>query len=223
MTDVAVERIEIRGEDDVRLHSPSGSMRARHVVVAAGGWAARLLTDVPGVTLPQLRLTQEQPALFAPIEAPWPSFIHHVPAETPELGVYGLGGTEGVKIGHHGVGREVRPQDRRDDAAVIDDAAVALLVDYARRWLPGVDVDRVAAQICTYTTTVDSDFAIGRAGPVTIATGFSGHGFKFGPVLGELVAGHVLGTVGGAVSTELHVAAAERFSLTRSRTAPARP
>jgi sarcosine oxidase len=223
LTDRPVERVEIRGEDDVRLRTPSGSVRARQLVVATGGWTTRLLDGVPGVTLPRLRLTQEQPALFPPIEAPWPSFIHHVPADTPELGVYGLGGTEGVKIGHHGIGREVRPENRKTDAETIDDAELALLVAYARRWLPGVDLERASAQTCTYTSTVDSDFAVGRTGPITVATGFSGHGFKFGPVLGELVAGHVLGTPGDAVPPALHAAAAERFSLTRPRTAPAHP
>jgi sarcosine oxidase len=230
LTGTGVERVQVQAEDDVRLHCAGGDVvRVRQVVVAAGGWTAGLLAGVPGLDLPRLRVTQEQPALFAPLEAPWPSFIHHRAAITGEphhgIAVYGLGGTEGVKVGFHGTGREVDPAHRRRDAADIDPAELDALTDYARRWLPGVDVARVRAQTCTYTSTVDDDFAIGRVGPVTVATGFSGHGFKFGPAIGHLVAGHVLGvprTDGGTavpshVPAEVHAQAAARFSLTRIR------
>ncbi|MDJ0439737.1 FAD-dependent oxidoreductase [Rhodococcus qingshengii] len=47
---------------------------------------------------------------------------------------------------------------------------------------------------CLYTSTPDSNFVIDRVGAVTVAAGFSGHGFKFGPALGELVADLVDGT-----------------------------
>ena len=41
---------------------------------------------------------------------------------------------------------------------------------------------------CLYDITPTEDFVLDRVGRVTLATGFSGHGFKFGPVLGELLA-----------------------------------
>ena len=40
--------------------------------------------------------------------------------------------------------------------------------------------------------TDSSDFVIDRVGDITLATGFSGHGFKFTPEIGRLVAGLVL-------------------------------
>jgi sarcosine oxidase len=54
--------------------------------------------------------------------------------------------------------------------------------------LPGTFVRGVA---CLYTTTPDHDFAIGphpEHPNVTVACGFSGHGFKFVPLVGELLA-----------------------------------
>jgi sarcosine oxidase len=56
----------------------------------------------------------------------------------------------------------------------------------ARVWLPEhelIDVDT-----CFYDNTPTEDFVIDRVGNVVLACGTSGHGFKFGPLLGELVA-----------------------------------
>ena len=52
---------------------------------------------------------------------------------------------------------------------------------------------------CLYTTTPDHHFVIDRVGPITVAAGFSGHGFKFGPALGDLV----VGPGGGAAAASL--------------------
>ena len=194
-----VDRIDLDGDGRVEVRTGSGRITARQVVVAAGGWTAGLVTGLPGLRLPPFRLTQEQPALFVPLDpaTSWPSFIHHPGGDAPGLhpvgGVYGTGGSEGVKVGFHGVGRVVAPADRARDAAATDPAALAAVRTYAREWLPGVDVDTARAQTCTYNSTPDGDFVIDRVGPVTVAAGFSGHGFKFAPAVGELVADLVRG------------------------------
>ena len=58
---------------------------------------------------------------------------------------------------------------------------------YARHWLPGVDADSMTDISCTYTTTPDENFVLDRIGPVVIGAGFSGHGFKFTPVVGRIL------------------------------------
>jgi len=75
-----------------------------------------------------------------------------------------------------------------------DPAGIARLRAYAARWLPGVDPDTASTTTCLYTTTPDHNFVIDRRGPMTVAAGFSGHGFKFAPAIGELIAGLVNGT-----------------------------
>ena len=65
---------------------------------------------------------------------------------------------------------------------------------YAREWLPGVDADAMAAISCTYTSTGDTDFVLDRVGPVVVGAGFSGHGFKFVPTVGRILADLVEGT-----------------------------
>ena len=74
-----------------------------------------------------------------------------------------------------------------------DPAGIARLRQYAARWLPGVDPTTASATTCLYTTTPDHNFVVDRRGPITVAAGFSGHGFKFAPAIGELVAGLVNG------------------------------
>ena len=57
---------------------------------------------------------------------------------------------------------------------------------------PMVRVDSAVSTTCLYTQTPDHHFVIDRQGPIVVAAGFSGHGFKFGPALGELIVRLVL-------------------------------
>ena len=187
----------------LRLEGAGGAssvVRVASVVLAVGSWAHDLVAEhavAAGTPLPPVRVTQEQPAHFAsalPDEA-WPSFVHY-PSD-PALrsvvsSVYGLlTPGEGVKVGTHGTGREVHP-DERDFAPT--PAGTAVLRDYVERWVPGVDVDSLAPISCLYDTTPTEDFVLDRVGAATVATGFAGHGFKFGPVLGTILAGVATGT-----------------------------
>jgi sarcosine oxidase len=189
-----VTSVHIDSENEVVVIAADGTrFTAQSVVLAAGAWTPSLAGDVlPG--LPPLRVTVEQPLHF-PTQIPlerWPSFIHHgAENHGAPSGVYGLGSIDGVKVGGHAVGREVDP--RSDDRAV-DIAAVHRLQSYVREWIPGVDHTRAAPQTCLYAVTPDHDFVVDRVGPLTVLAGFSGHGFKFAPVIGRLAADLALGT-----------------------------
>jgi sarcosine oxidase len=199
-------------DDGVRLtleHSPTGTtgnvstevVTAAQAVVTAGGWTEKLLAGAAGsgkLRIPRLRVTQEQPAHFAIADedAVWPGF-NHMPGTgqayknwySPVYGMQTPG--EGIKAGWHGVGPEVDP-DRR--SFLPEPVQLAALQGYARAWLPGVDADSLEAISCTYTTTPDEDFILDRIGPVVIGAGFSGHGFKFTPVVGRILADLATGT-----------------------------
>jgi sarcosine oxidase len=187
--------IEVLGEDHVEVRTETDRYRAHRVVAAVGAWSASLLAGL--VPLPPLRVTQEQPAYFAPVrpDLEWPAFSHHLaPAELAAAGypsgVYGLVTPgEGVKAGFHGVGPECDP-DHRDFQP--DPAQLRALRQYVHEWLPGADPDVFTPISCTYTTTVTSDFVLDRAGPLVVAAGFSGHGFKFLPAIGRVLADLVL-------------------------------
>ncbi|MEZ0446935.1 FAD-dependent oxidoreductase [Cellulomonas sp. ICMP 17802] len=174
--------------DGVLVESSDGPLHARSAVLAVGAWTSVLL----GRGAPPLVVTQEQPAHFAPlVGAPsvdaWPSFTHRPLGDHPwPSGTYGLGTPgEGIKVGFHAVGPVTDP-DRRSFTA--EPTQLALLQEYAAQWLPGVDPTVPHPISCTYTTTPDHDFVLDRRGPLVVAAGFSGHGFKFAPAIGRVLA-----------------------------------
>jgi len=180
--------------DSVTVVTDGGTHTADLVVVAAGSWTPSLLRpwlSAHGVELPEVRVTEEQPAHFpvlpglADTETAWPSFVHH-PTRDGAASAYGLlTPGEGVKVGFHGVGPEVDPdgRDRR-----IDPDRLEQLKQYVAEWVPGVDATHPEGISCLYDSTEQEDFVLDRVGKVVIATGFSGHGFKFGPALGDVLA-----------------------------------
>lgn len=185
-----VRDIDLDG-DRVTVVTDSAVYHPARVILTAGAWTSKLIPSE--VALPPLRVTQEQPAHFAelPGTREWPSFMQSpVPGldrdaywYTPIYGMLTPG--EGIKAGWHGVGKVVDP-DARDYA--YDETQMDALRRYASEWIPGVDPDRFTAISCTYTTTPTEDFVIDRRGPLVVGAGFSGHGFKFVPTIGRLLA-----------------------------------
>jgi sarcosine oxidase len=183
--------VAVRGD---RVELADGStLAARCVVVAAGGWIAPLLSGV--VELPPLRVTQQQVFHFPRLDpsAPaWPSVIH----EPVGHAVYHLaGGRDGGpgddrKIGEHDGGHETTAAGRD---GVVDAASRERVIEYVRRWLPGLDPAPRSEVTCLYTETPTEDFLIDRVGDVVVCSPCSGHGAKFAPLTGELVAGLVIG------------------------------
>jgi sarcosine oxidase len=186
----------------------SETITARTAVVTVGAWTAKLLGDT--VVLPGLTVTQEQPAHFRVLDdaTPWPGFNHSPGADSRydywPSGIYGMFTPgQGVKAGWHGVGPVTDPDARTFTA---EPTQLAQLQQYARDWLPGVDADDLAPISCTYTTTRDSNFLLDRLGPLVIGAGFSGHGFKFTPAIGRVLADLADGTGRGAPQFSLAAA-----------------
>lgn len=97
---------------------------------------------------------------------------------------YGLPvpGTRLYKTGIHPSGPPADP-DRQDPGADAD--LVRRITRSAQRYLPGLDPQPVQVERCVYDNTPDEDFVIDRVGNVVIGCGTSGHGFKFGPLIGQ--------------------------------------
>lgn len=185
--------IEVLGGNRVVATTESGTVRARHAVVTAGAWTSKLLGGL--LCLPPLVVTQEQPAHFAVLDASyeWPGFNHRPRPEDTwwYSGIYGMNTPgQGVKAGWHGTGPVVDP-DARDFRA--EPVQFEALRRYAREWLPGADAEHASEISCTYTTTPDSRFILDSAGPITVGAGFSGHGFKFTPAIGRILADLAIG------------------------------
>jgi sarcosine oxidase len=193
--------------DGVRLRTPDGEIAARVAIVTAGGWAGGLLG--PALPLvPPLTVTLQQVHYYAAADpgARWPTFIEWSNGSHGWYAVPVAGGAPGVKVARHHPGRPVDP--RTGPFTTID----AVLADAAARYtserLPGLLPTALHAETCLYTTTADQDFVLDRAGPIVVGGGGSGHAFKFGPLLGQILADLALGK---DVSIPR-----ERFSLSRA-------
>ncbi|HJK98391.1 MAG TPA: FAD-dependent oxidoreductase, partial [Polyangiaceae bacterium LLY-WYZ-14_1] len=163
------------------------------VVLAAGAWSATLLPDlatqVSPRAMPVVHLRPRDPEPFRPERFPvWG-------ADIGRTGWYGFPLHPGgfVKVGHHGTGWADDP----DRANSLPEGFEARLRDFLANSLPGLaDAEIIARRVCFYNDSRDGTFRIDRlpgAPAVVVATGGSGHGFKFGPLLGELVANAVEG------------------------------
>lgn len=173
----------------VEVDTTHGVVSGETAVIAAGAWVPALTRSLPFAgALPTFRVTQEQPAYFRPIDGTaFPSFLHHAGSGGRRLGLgtYGMHSPDhGVKVGQHGAGQEVDP-DRRPE---ISRDGVRTLVDYVAQWLPGVSPEPVHVDSCLYTSTPDEEFVLRRWGNVVVCSPCSGHGFKFVPAVGEVVA-----------------------------------
>jgi sarcosine oxidase len=87
----------------------------------------------------------------------------------------------------------------------VDDRARQRLVDFVRAHLPGLEPTPFAEKTCLYTSTANQDFVLDRVGPLVICSACSGHGAKFAPLIGELVADLAMGT--GTVPARFTLAA----------------
>jgi len=178
--------------DGAVAHTGSGAFAAPVVVVAAGAWIGPLLDGV--VELPPLTVTQQQVFHFAPTTQetagraePWPIFVHQDGVDD----YYGLpGGRDGevpgaIKVAEH-AGRNKTTAADRD--FVVDPAARASITEFIARRIPGLDPAPVNEVTCLYTWTANEDFVLDRSGPFVVASPCSGHGAKFAPLVGEIIA-----------------------------------
>lgn len=190
---------EIRGEEAVRdwkavgdgveVTTDRGTYRAAKLVVTAGAWATRLLANL-GVPLRVMRQT----LLWFDVGARAADFRRdHFPvfiADVPDRPFYGLPAIDrfGLKVARHYGAPELPNPDGVDwDVTDADVAALRPLLD---EYLPGLG-PMTKGQVCMYTVTPDHHFVIDvhpRHPQVSVACGFSGHGFKFASAVGEVLA-----------------------------------
>jgi sarcosine oxidase len=185
---------ELRFDEPVRelegnaLRTARGTYVADRVVVAAGPWLPEL---VPGLAAlftaarqPLLWLDPQEPALFTPER--FPVFVWEWKPGWAFYGFPDVGDGFKVAVHHHGepttpdtVDRGLRPDDEE---------AIRELV---RRFFPAGDGELREFAVCLYTNTPDEHFVIDRLPDderVLVASPCSGHGFKFAPAVGEILA-----------------------------------
>ncbi len=179
--------------EGVRVTTASETVEAGRLIIAGGAWAPQLLADM-GLPLSVERQVQYW---FAPAGGPEPFVRHPLWIWEADDGVqfYGLPAHEpdrGVKTAFFRMGEPCTPEtiDR-----TVRTEETEVMRSYLARHVPLLNGRLLDARPCMYTNTPDEHFVIAAhpAHPsVAIAAGFSGHGFKFVPLVGEILADLVL-------------------------------
>ena len=163
------------------------------IVIAAGAWTPYLLpstkTFLRATGHPVFHLEPKDPTLFLAERFPF------FGADISTTGYYGFPFNQGVvKIANHGGGRQMSPDSGE---RVVTAEEEKDLRAFLKSTIPSLaDAPIVYTRICMYSDTNDGDFWIApdpERPNLVVATGDCGHGFKFAPVLGEIVADAVEG------------------------------
>jgi sarcosine oxidase len=186
--------------DGVIVTTAGGDLHADRLVLAPGAWAAEL-TRLP---VP-LRVERRVQHYWRPADARafepgrFPVWIWSYGADRA---AYGLPSVQGrVKAALHHGGDIVDPvvDDPTKGAAPVRPEEAATMRQWLADHLPGLAAGGwLSATPCLYTLTPDEHFVLGihpDQPRVAVACGFSGHGFKFVPVVGEILADLVLDDV----------------------------
>ena len=173
----------------VRVRTSRGIYEAGRLVVCAGPWASKLLPELAGLAVPERQvlawLQPTRPDRFRP--AAFPVFN----LEVEEGRFYGFPSflIPGFKFGkYHHRGENVDPDTVNRSPEPEDEE---LLRAFARRYFPEGEGPTLMLKACMFTNTPDRHFILDRhpAHPeISIAAGFSGHGYKFCSVIGEVMA-----------------------------------
>lgn len=199
--------------DGVSVVTEAGRYRAGRLVITAGPWAGRMAPRMSGL----LRVTRQVLAWVEPTDAKgfglgefpcwtlgdaaWPGIFYGFPM----LDEVRYGGPTGLKLAHHAPAAKTDPDRVDRNTGPGDLEPIRYFLD---TYLPGLEYHVKELATCLYTNTPDEHFILdllpGHGDRVALAAGFSGHGFKFCSVIGEVMAdlamegrtGHPIGFLG---------------------------
>jgi len=173
----------------VLVRTDRGAYRAERLIVTAGAWASQAVPMLGKLAVPERQVmlwTQPlNPALFAPEVFP----VFNLEAGEGRFYGFPVYGAPGFKIGkYHHRGEQADPDRMR---RTFDREDEAVLREGVARYFPEANGPALAMKTCMFTNSPDEHFILDahpEYAQVSIAAGFSGHGFKFAPVVGEIMA-----------------------------------
>lgn len=183
---------DVTATGTVRITTLKGVYESAKLIVTAGAWAPEIFSDLQIPLIVQRHVM----AWFSPVGGISPFLPENFPIylweNSPQSIFYGFpaidGSTGGAKIAMHTGGDVCTPQSI--DRTIRPDDEDELREQISVR-LPALNGPLLTASTCMYTMTPDQHFVVGlhpTHSQVAIACGFSGHGFKFAPVIGEILA-----------------------------------
>ena len=223
LIDIARRDVEIfEGERVAEVKQPAGlrvmvvtesgrRIECERAMIASGPWSRKLLPFLED----KLTTTRQELVYFEPVPKTAASHLSFEPNSFPiflelESGFYGfpIHHAGAMKIANHHKGAVVDPDSAE---RTVDEPFIESCRAFFSEFIPGLADARVReTRVCVYNNTPDDDFIIDwhpQLDGVLVVTGFSGHGFKFGPTIGRMAADLLLS--GG---TFFNI---DRFRLTR--------
>lgn len=185
---IAAGEMQALGLDD------GEALQADAYVFACGPWLGQMFPEVVGQ---RLKVTRQEVFLFRASD-PEQAAVHAalpVWADFGERIWYGIpGGDGGFKVADDSRGPEVDPTTQSRTPSEAGAAAARGFIEYRFPGMRGASL--AGGRVCQYAQTPDGHFIAGRhpqADNAWLLGGGSGHGFKHGPALGEMMADAVLG------------------------------
>ncbi len=185
--------------EGVRVTTERGEVRAGCAIVTAGPWLKTLLSQLQEPLLLQeplqapVRVTRQVVAWFAPVRRAHQFAADRFPVfllQNRDGVFYGFpADASGVKVAkHHHLDETVDPESFDRAVSAADEAVIRTVLE---AHVPDADGPLRASRTCLYTMTPDGDFILDRLSGfprIIVASPCSGHGFKFAPVIGEILA-----------------------------------
>ena len=179
--------------DGVEVRTTKAIYTAKKLVITAGAWATQLLADM-GLPLTVMRQVMhwflpQNPAQFRRDRFP----VYLIDGPTGVFYGTPMIDPRGIKTAQHYAAPEVSTPDQVDWTIHENDSQTTR--KFLEEYLPSAAGDCTTSQVCQYTLTPDRHFVIDthpQYPQVAVAAGFSGHGFKFASVVGEILADLVL-------------------------------
>lgn len=205
--------------DNIIVKTQSETYTCKKLVITAGPWAGELIQSLA----PQLKVTRQ--AILWSVPKDWSAFTpekfpcwmiddEHQPGMYygfPALPVGKFGAPIGLKTAYHYPGTITDPSHVNRAPLPEDEAD---LVQAMNKYLPQGYQSTHVMKTCLYTNTPDENFIVdflpGYGNDVAIACGFSGHGFKFASVIGEIMADLA---IEGKTEMPISFLSAKRFHL----------
>lgn len=201
------------GPHGVRVRTQRGLYEAERLILSTGAWAGKLVPTLTGLAVPERQvliwMQPRRPELFTPERFP----VFNMEVEEGHYYGFPIFGIPGFKLGLYHHLFEPTDPDSLDRDAFTEQDATALRIG-AERYFPDGAGPTLSLKACMFTNSPDEHFMLDRHPDhdnVVIAAGFSGHGYKFCSVVGEILADLARD---GATRHDIGLFRLDRFAVT---------
>ena len=195
--------------EGVKVRTDRGSYNAGKLVVCAGAWASKLVPELSEVAVPERQVLAWfhpiRTELFVPDRFP----VFNIVVDEGRFYGFPIYGIPGFKVGrYHHLMQVVDPDTMDRDTHDEDEEPLRA---FTRGFFPQAAGPTMSLKTCIFTNSPDEHFILDfhpKYPQVLLAAGFSGHGFKFCSVIGEILADLV---EDGSTSYDLNLFKLGRF------------